>query len=725
MSMLNDELREFERESAEEAGGKLAAYVDDSMRIGDLLSLDYGEAIILVHDALRQEVGGLPMGCFVLATRMSTNTKPKADKEDTALILLRVVGNAPLPNRIETDNWRFDAARRSIDSPEQWDADRKTDQFTLNQLRHAGVRCSVLGTFRYVQSDGSWRLSFGSDISNFYSGQGMKVYKPSGEILKAIVNFSKPEEEPHPLAGKPVSVGRVRYSSSEITVDSDGENVPVFIEPTDMLARRTALFGMSRSGKSNTIKTLSSAIFDLRKIDPRKGRIGQLILDVNGEYANDNPQDEGCLRNIDQTDVVTYGLFKHPKYDENRRLIKLNFFGTNITHWTDRELVRNSLDMLYAGKEIIDEHLLGRTEAQYVRNFTSTNVQPTSEAWGRGEQTRYRRNITVFRAILAAANFDVPTDLTEAHIAGLFPRDLRRALRQAGDAHFTSAADTLDNERVTWIQLFQALSGLQEFVIGGTRGAGHPDFQSFNNFYQARPGGSGNPWNDDTLNGLLSLLRLSGGVNRVRELRDRHDATVNFDYSTEIVDELVNGKLVIIDQSIGSEQENRHTSERIMWEIYSRQKAVFTNPPRNELTQELILDENGNMLPPPDIIIYVEEAHNHIPSNDPELDSIWAHVAKEGSKYRIGLVYSTQEPSSILSNVLTNTQNWFVAHLNNRDETRVLRKYYDFEAFADQIIRVPDTGFLRMRCLSNPYIVPVQINRFIAKGPQSADRSHV
>ena len=431
----------------------MAAYVDDSMRVGDLLSLDYGEAIILVHDALRQEVGGLPMGCFVLATRMSTNTKPKADKEDTALILLRVVGNAPLPNRIETDNWRFDAARRSIDSPEQWDADRKTDQFTLNQLRHAGVRCSVLGTFRYVQSDGSWRLSFGSDISNFYSGQGMKVYKPSGEILKAIVNFSKPEEEPHPLAGKPVSVGRVRYSSSEITVDSDGENVPVFIEPTDMLARRTALFGMSRSGKSNTIKTLSSAIFDLRKIDPRKGRIGQLILDVNGEYANDNPQDEGCLRNIDQTDVVTYGLFKHPKYDENRRLIKLNFFGTNITHWTDRELVRNSLDMLYAGKEIIDEHLLGRTEAQYVRNFTSTNVQPTSEAWGRGEQTRYRRNITVFRAILAAANFDVPTDLTEAHIAGLFPRDLRRALRQAGDAHFTSAADTLDNERVTWIQL--------------------------------------------------------------------------------------------------------------------------------------------------------------------------------------------------------------------------------------------------------------------------------
>ena len=718
MSLLNQEMEQFEEDSAEEAGGKLSSYVEEATRVGDLLSLDYSEAIVLVHDALRQEVGGLPMGCFLFATRVVLNTKPRADKEDTALILLRVVGHSPLPNRMDTDNWRFDAARRSIDSPEHWDADNKTDQFTLNQLRHAGVRCSVLGTFRYVHNDGKWSLTFGADISNFYSGQGMKVYKPMGIALSNIVNFTKPMGDLHPLAGKPVPVGRVRYSSSETEVDGERENVPVHIEPTDMLARRTALFGMSRSGKSNTIKTVASAIFNLRKIDREKGRIGQLIFDVNGEYANDNPQDKGCLRNIGLDDVVTYGLFEHPN-DEGRRLIKLNFFGEDIRDWSDEENVRSSLVMLFAGKGIINEHLQGSTNVpQYVSRFINTNIEPPSDNWGRGAQTRYRRNVTVYRAILAAANFSAPSDLKRAHIKGLFNKELREAMGSTEDDKYKSAAETLTKTTVPWSELYQALTALQEFVIGGQPGTGHPKFQEFNRCYQNRTDGSGERWNDDTLNGLLYLLSWGGGVGRVRELQDRHSPSVKSDYSTEIVDELVDGKLVILDQSIGSPDEIEHTSERIMWELFNRQRQVFTDPPRST-NGELLRDENGNIMPPPDVIVYAEEAHVLLPSQNAKLDSIWARVAKEGSKFRIGLVYSTQEPSSILANILKNTDNWFVAHLNNQDETRELRKYYDFEMFVDQILKVPDTGFLRMRCLSNPYIVPVQINKFTAEPPGS------
>ena len=240
-------------------------------------------------------------------------------------------------------------------------------------------------------------------------------------------------------------------------------------------------------------------------------------------------------------------------------------------------------------------------------------------------------------------------------------------------------------------------------------------FRNFNRNYEDK---NGKPWNDDTLNGLLSLFDREEGVARVRELQERHSPNVESDYSTEIVDKLIEGKLVIVDQSIGSPGEIKHTSERVMWELFNCQKEVFTNPPKNIKTGEIIRDTDGNISPPADIIVYVEEAHNLIPAHDPKLDSIWTRVAKEGSKFRIGLVYSTQEPSSILANILKNTDNWFVAHLNNRDETRELRKYYDFEIFVDQILKVTDTGFLRMRCLSNPYIVPVQIKKFTTK-PQS------
>lgn len=52
MTMLNQEAADFEKRRAEEAGGKLADYVNEDTMVGDLLSLDYGEAIVLVHDSL-------------------------------------------------------------------------------------------------------------------------------------------------------------------------------------------------------------------------------------------------------------------------------------------------------------------------------------------------------------------------------------------------------------------------------------------------------------------------------------------------------------------------------------------------------------------------------------------------------------------------------------------------------------------------------------------------
>ena len=103
-------------------------------------------------------------------------------------------------------------------------------------------------------------------------------------------------------------------------------------------------------------------------------------------------------------------------------------------------------------------------------------------------------------------------------------------------------------------------------------------------------------------------------------MKDRHDANVSEDYSTEIVNELVDGKLVIVDQSTGSPTEIQYSSDRVMWELFNRQKEVFTNPKRDE-NGAVLRDEQGGILPPPDVIVYVEEAHNLLPSQNANLNS--------------------------------------------------------------------------------------------------------
>ena len=114
---------------------------------------------------------------------------------------------------------------------------------------------------------------------------------------------------------------------------------------------------------------------------------------------------------------------------------------------------------------------------------------------------------------------------------------------------------------------------------------------------------------------------------------------------------------------------------------------------------------------PQNIVLYVEEAHNLI-GKKTELTATWPRIAKEGAKAKIAFVYATQEPSSVHPNILANTENWFVTHLNNDDELRTLGKFYDFSDFLISLKSAQDVGFARIKTLSAPFVIPTQINRF-------------
>ncbi len=350
---------DFSSDSRSAALRELASLIQPEQYIGDLISLDYASADILIHDSHRNRVNGVPHGCLLVASRVTPSGPPLTDPLDgrASLILLRVSGSVMLNSDIDINRTRFEIVQRSNDTEFNFDDAQQTDQFTLNLLRYSGVRCRILGTFRTYrpEPDAEWQLHFGADISNFYAGQGMKIYKPIESALQKIVNY-RSDESGHTTTRR---VGRLRYSAA-MKEEETPESVAIEVAAEDFIAQRTALFGMTRTGKSNTTKTIAAALFNLRE-SPRSVRVGQLIFDPNGEYANENPQDQGCIRNLkyknpDYLDEVhTYGLFAHP-YDRDRHITKFNFYGdwepTSLPD--DKDLLEAKLRTLYQGKQIIE-----------------------------------------------------------------------------------------------------------------------------------------------------------------------------------------------------------------------------------------------------------------------------------------------------------------------------------------------------------------------------------
>jgi DNA helicase HerA-like ATPase len=201
------------------------------------------------------------------------------------------------------------------------------------------------------------------------------------------------------------------------------------------------------------------------------------------------------------------------------------------------------------------------------------------------------------------------------------------------------------------------------------------------------------------------MIGAQNGAVRLRQMSDRHSANVTQDYAVGILSDLHSGRLVIIDQSLGDERLNQIVSDRIVDFIFKEHQRLFS-------TSQL----------PPQILVYVEEAHNRLPKgSETDATLIWPRVAKEGAKLKIGMVYATQEVSSIQKNILKNTSNWFIGHLNNTDETGELRRYYDFGDYEDSILRAQNPGFLRVKTRSNPYVIPVQIDQFLM--PKEASRA--
>lgn len=667
------------------ASSPLAALLGDSKNshVGFVYGMDFSEALVLTNDAWKERVAGIPHNSFLVAAAFDPERMGQATELEKEVVLLRVLEPAPLPTDADMLRTRVEHnQRRTEDELFPKDARDGLDPMTHGELQYGALRCRILGTF-YVE-DGELKL--GSDLENYFSSTKLRVFKPRGDALEKIVNHLNPEakkalrenaeksgfkKEPVPL-----EIGTVRYTSTARLHRGPNEPlVKVHIQPSDFLARRTAVLGMTRTGKSNTVKTTVAAV-SLAAVGGGV-KVGQIIFDLNGEYANANHQDDGSsIADVFGEDCIRYRAADTTGFED----LRLNFYqepAQGLALIID--LFRKDPPP-YSGQDL--------------DTFLGTSLEEP-DVTSRGDHNRWKVLTAVWQCLLHKAGYKAPS----GHTVNIPLSDnLVKQLRNFSDAQDPKIAITIPaSDKVSLEDACQWFETIRKFNLlmkasQKLKGEQILGIQSST---------KGNPWVDANLEAYLNMLAREnsreqpfGGWRAITGYRGYHSAKRSGDVVKEVLGHLHAGKIVILDLSVGPDTVRTVLAKKIA-------QAIFNS--------SLKTMNEGKV--PGNIVVYVEEAHNLIGKKD-ELTDTWPRLAKEGAKAKIAFVYATQEPSSIHPNILSNTENWFVTHLNNDDELRALGKYYDFADFQGSLKSAQDVGFARIKTLSSPFVLPTQIKRF-------------
>ncbi|MEU4411389.1 DUF87 domain-containing protein [Streptosporangium sp. NPDC023963] len=630
-------------------------------RIGGIYHLDFQYAQVSTDDKWKAAAGGIPQHSFLLATVMPLDAP--AAPEDEEVLLLRVDDTCMLPRQAELIEVREFAMRQMLTG-----TGVTVDGLTQQEMQRSGLNCRILGTFYQTDlPNGKSILDFGADLDNVYAASRYHVYKPSPAALAAIASYPQITEDEARKDIRPdlLTIGSVRYSSTRRRARRHGEHlVPVEVRVDDFIEMKTAVFGMTRMGKSNTMKTLATATFRHAKRigDP----IGQLFFDPQGEYANPNVQDEGIALSDLGSDVVIYRFGADPvNIPEDREVepLQINFYDSK---------------QLIAAQEVIGSVLATVTTGNYVTNFINAElIAPTTASFSR--RNRSSRARFCFYALLGRAGFTCPENYT-------FKTSMKRDLVNAmtGDQNFSFTL-TVPKSGEVQAQGVDAVQAILDWLLE-QREAGNQDATEW--------------LNDQSIDAIVPVYQPTGvqqGWRWVRRASPFHNPAARSDYAVRVHQDLVKGNLVIVDLSRGTEQVLQLLSERIINHILGKATERFTeNEPAHRMQ------------------IVIEEAHRLFDrkSYDADAPNPYVRLAKEAAKFKIGLIYATQEVTAVHPAILANTSNWIVAHLNNTQEINALSRYYDFKSFEQAILSAEDRGFVRLKTRSGKYVVPVQIALF-------------
>src|SRR5262245_49969706 len=431
-----------------EDGLEAAAQTDKMRFVGYVLELGYETAKIITSDPYKVAVGGIPRGSFLIMT------PEKFSHLAVHFTLLRVTGVSPTPLSAQVQQTYFELHKKSMPELDVW---------TQSELQWGALDCDVLGMF-YPDPENKSQLAFSGDVNNVVSAHRYKVFAPDESLLRLIVNGTvKPELQ--------FAIGKLRTMECELVSNNNVPNIPVKISMRDFKGYRTAMFGKTRLGKSNVVKLIAQGMLEATEDDKS---VGQLIFDINGEYANDNEQNV-AIRSAYPDRCQVYALTK--RTETPSKDLRLNFY----------EQPEDCIEVLAS--------LLAQDNRNsvYVRSFGSVRLPSVKEILELAIEERDRpiRKIQIYWAILHKAGFSSDPDrLKELGLAGAnantFNPHFSKGLREAAYKLAERSESEIPSHPTNLGQLCAELEIIASFVqerpkdkaLNSTGSSGEPIFDA-------------------------------------------------------------------------------------------------------------------------------------------------------------------------------------------------------------------------------------------------------
>lgn len=521
-----------------------------------------------------------------------------------------------------------------------------------------------------VVSDNQIDINFIGELKLSYEGKykfqfGITTYPPlysdvlyikDGEldvIFKTDTNDEPSAEDTSKTKAKTLKIGTSSvFPDYQVKVDIDS-----------FFSKHIAVLGNTGSGKSCTISSILQSVFEKKSFSATGSTF--VIFDANGEYLQ-------ALEKIENEDIKV--LYLSPDNKQGTEVTNVSYESFHLPHWF---LNFDEWALLLQASEKVQVPVL-RTAINLAKKFANHSESAIAKelnhilavsliqilSSGEGAAGQANRMYTLLQRFNQQEMLNILNECNFSVKYGNFDSDSDRKKFDERIAQFIIDDFSISDENELIKFNIEALDHFLDLAMLYEESYGRSNVRSYCASLQTR------------LQSLLSRKRDYGFL--------MDEADTNFQsyiYTLMGLEKLdaatvKRKQIVIIDLSSYSDEVIEVISSvlsRMLLEVLQRVK------PRNEYPVHII----------------IEEAHRYISEKDSDnlfqAKKIFERIAKEGRKYGVSLVISSQRPSELSKTVLSQCSNFIVHRIMNPEDLLYIKRMtpYISEEILNELPYIP------------------------------------